>query len=128
MPLLQVLQHVSVALDQYLRVLLSVTQLLVPITLNAFQKVRHKNRLFLQSLLLHAFLLLVVTFNLRQLFKLLQLVCQVLEVGGAVVVLSREVFLLEGAILGQLFRFVVFVRRGIIPLSQCRYLFLLLFL
>ena len=93
-------------------------QLLVPVPLNPLQKVRHEDGLLFQRLLLDAVELLVVALNLRQLFKLFQLVRQVLEVGGSVVVFCCKVFLLQGPVLVQLLGPGVFVRRVLVLRAQ----------
>lgn len=72
--LLQILEHVPVALDQNLRVLLPVAELFVAVSLDALQKVRHESRLLLYQLLLHLLVLLVIVLDGSEFLKLLKLV------------------------------------------------------
>ena len=60
-PLIQILDHVPVPLDQDLWVLLSMTELLVTISLDPFQEVRHEGRLLFHQLLLQSLVFLLVT-------------------------------------------------------------------
>lgn len=74
MPLLQILQHILVSLDQNLRILLSVAKLLVSVPLDPLQEVWHEDGLLLEGLLFEASILLIVTLNLGQFFEFLQLI------------------------------------------------------
>ena len=110
-PLVQVLKHVTVPLDQDFRVLLAVAELLVAISLDALQEIRHEGRLLLEKLLLDALVLLHVLLLFGELLEFFQLVAEVLEVRSTVVILRREVLLLEGPVLRQLLRANVLERR-----------------
>ena len=103
MSLIEILKHVSVTLDEDLGVLLPMAQLFITVSLNTLQEIRHKRGLFLDHLVLDTFIFLMIFFKLCQLLKLLQLVSKVLEVGGSIIVLSREMFLFHSSVLGQLF-------------------------
>ena len=118
MPLIEILKHVPVALNKNLGVLLTVAELLISVSLDALEEVRHEGGLFLDQMLFEALVLLMFLLILRQLLELLQLVSQILEVGRAVVILRREVLLLHGPVLCQLLRPVVLASRHLEALSQ----------
>ena len=103
MPLIKVLEHVSVTLDEDLGVLLPMAQLFITVSLYTLQEVRHEGSLFLDHLILDAFIFLLIFFELCKLLKLFQLVSQVFEVGSSIIILCREMFLFHGSVLGQLF-------------------------
>ena len=63
---------------------------------------------------------------LRQFLKLFQLICQVLEIGGPIVILATEMFLLHGPILREFLGAVVLASRHFKALSQSEDLTLLL--
>ena len=83
------------------------TQLFISVSLDAFEEVRHESCLLLHHLLLKPLIFLLLLLILRQFLKLLKFVCQVLEIGGPIVILATEMFLLHGTILGQFFGAVV---------------------
>ena len=71
MSLIQVLEHVSVTLDQDLGVLLPMAQLFITVSLNTLQEVRHEGGLFLDHLVLDAFIFLMIFFELCEFLKFL---------------------------------------------------------
>ena len=102
MSLVQVLEHVTIALDQDLGVLLTMAQLLISVTLDSLQEVRHEVCLLFDELLLSSVILLFTFLHLSELFVLLELICKILEVGGTVVILRREVLLFHDSVLCEL--------------------------
>ena len=65
MPLIKVLKHVSVTLNEDLGVLLPMAQLFIAVPLNTLQEVGHEGGLFLDHLVLDTLIFLLILFKLR---------------------------------------------------------------
>ena len=103
--------HIFVPLDQDLRVLLSVTQLLISVSLYSFEEIYHKVLLFFAKdsfLFFKLFHHLVLMGNP---FKLLEFISKELEIGGSVVVFRGECLLFHVSVLDQLLRSVELLPR-----------------
>ena len=74
MSCVQVLQHISIPLNKNFRILLTMAQLLVSITLDALQEIRHEISLLLNCLVFYSIKLLLLFLILSELLEFFKFV------------------------------------------------------